>query len=173
MPDPSARYIRGNREAEDFVGADTRDAGGFVGMQQAEGEEPIRSAIDDVRVQTGPDANRPLTSRQRTPMYRPRLRVDFDFARQPTPEINSRLTDRLASSLTRAGTGPVEVSVEGETAILRGEVASERDRKLARLLLLLEPGISTVRDELILKRPGATPQPARSPQTTAQPENSP
>jgi len=175
MPDASARYMRGNRQATDFVGTDSRDSGGFVGRQQAEGDGQIRSAIDDLRVQSGPDANRTqaASARQRTRMYEPRLRVNFDFTRGPTAEINSRLTHRLESSLTLAGTARVEVSVEGGTATLRGEVGSERNRKLARLILLLEPGISNVRDELIVKRPQPTPQASRSTPPTARPGSQP
>ena len=176
MPDASARYVRGNRQATDFVGTDSRDSAGFVGRQQADGDGQIRSAIDDnLRIQSGPDANRTqaASGRQRTAMYQPRLSVNFDFARRPAAELNSRLTHRLESSLALAGTARVEVSVEGGTAILRGEVASERDRKLARLMLLFEPGISNVRDELIVKRPQPIPPAIRSTPPTARPESQP
>lgn len=176
LPDTSARYMRGNRRATDFVGTASRDSGGFVGRPQGEAAAEIRSAIDDnLRIQLAPDANlgQAASARQRAAMYQPRLSVDFDFARPPAAEVNSRLTRRLESSLALAGTGRVEVSVEGATATLRGEVASERDRKLARLMLLLEPGISNVQDELTVKRRPSTPPASRSNPPTAQPESQP
>jgi len=176
LPDTSARYMRGNREATDFVGTDSEDAGGFVGRQKGEAPAEIRSAIDDnLQVQSAPDANRTAgaSGRRRTRMYQPRLSVDFDFARRPPAALNTRLTHRLESSLGLAETARVEVSVEGGTATLRGEVASERDRKLARLMLLFEPGISSVENELIVARRPATPSPSDSNRPTARPQGRP
>jgi hypothetical protein len=49
------------------------------------------------------------------------------------------------------------VSVEGATATLRGEVASERDRTLAERLVLFEPGIDSVRNELKVRSPSKGP----------------
>jgi len=154
-PDPAARYVRGNRQATDFVGTDSRDMQGFVGMQQAEGSAEIESAVSGLRIETGPDANRTQAtpSRPRVQMYDPRLKVNFDFPRQPTGTVNLELARRLEASLRLSGTGRIEVLQEGATAILRGEVASERDRRLAGLLILLEPGISNVRNELVVKAP--------------------
>ncbi len=167
MPDESARYMRGNRSARDFVGANSGNVQNFVGVQQTEDPSAIRSAIDEVAVQTGPDANRTgrAAARTRTRMYQPRLRVGFDFARPASPQLSSRLTNRLESTLTSVGTASVEVSVEEETAILRGEVGSAREKKLARLLLLLEPGISNVRDELTVKGAPKKSPPKKAPET--------
>ena len=106
-------------------------------------------------------------------MYGPRLKVDFGFAPRPTAQVSTELTLRLESSLALAGTGSIEVSKEGGKAILRGQVASERDRRLARLLLLLEPGISTVENQLIVGPPRSTPEELESTPTSAQPESQP
>jgi hypothetical protein len=43
---------------------------------------------------------------------------------------------------------PVTVTMQGDTAILRGRVASDHDRALAESIALLEPGIWNVRNEL-------------------------
>ena len=169
------RHTRGGREAGDFVGTDSRDIRGFVGMQQAENTGQVESAVSDLRIETGPDANRTgaAAARPRIRMYEPRLRVDFGFAPRPTAEVSTELTRRLESCLTPGGTGSIEVSKEGATASLRGEVASERDRRLARLLLLLEPGISTVENQLIVRPPRSTPGYPRSTEPAARPENQP
>jgi len=176
LPDTSARYMRGNREATDFVGKDSEGAGGFVGRQVGDAPAEIRSAIDDnLQVQSAPDANlsQAASGRRRTTMYQPRLSVDFDFARRRPAELNTRLTHRLESSLGLAETARVDVFVEGKTATLRGEVASERARKLARLMLLFEPGISNVENELIVTRRPSTPSPSDSNRPTARPQGQP
>jgi len=173
--DPNARYVRGNRKATDFVGKDSQDVRGFVGAQQAENTGQIESAVTGLQVQTGPDANRtqPASSGPRAAMYDPRLKVDFDFT-PPTPDdLNSELARRLESSLTPGRNGRIEVSVEGATAILRGEVASEHDRRLARLLLLLEPGISNVRNDLIVNPAEPTPEGSRPTEPARLPEGRP
>ena len=41
----------------------------------------------------------------------------------------------------------------GRTAILRGEVTSARERDLAELAALVEPGISAVKNELVVATP--------------------
>ena len=176
------RRARGG-ENSGFVGADSGDIRGFVGMQQAENTGRIESAVSDLRIETGPDANRPgaAVPRTRVRMYDPRLKVSFDFAPRPTAEVSTDLTRRLQSSLQsplqsslmREAAGSIEVSKEGTTAILRGEVASERDRRLARLLLLLEPGISNVQNQLIVSPPGSTPANPRSTEPAARAENQP
>ena len=132
-------------------------------MQQAENTDQVQSAVTGLRAQTGPDANRTQSpaSQRRTAMYDPRLKVNFDFTPRPADDLNTQLARRLESSLRPGRSGRIEVSMEGATAILRGEVASERDRRLARLLLLLEPGISDVRNELTVTPAEATPE--RSP----------
>jgi hypothetical protein len=199
MPDPTARYMRGNRDAADFVGADSRDTHGFVGMQQAENNSDAPTTGGPVRVQTGPDANRgqPAASRVAGRMYAPRLRVGFDLAprhvgsvpQDPAArgvDVNQELTLRLGSSLPLGGTDWVEVSLVGGKATLRGEIESERIRRLAGLLLLLEPGISNVQNELKVRpappsqeadrsspaaKPPATPPVATQPAETPSLEN--
>ena len=168
------RHVRGARDASDFVGTDSRDIRGFVGMQQAENTGQVESAVSDLRIETGPDANRAgaASPRTRARMYDPRLKVGFGFAPRPTAEVSTHLTRRLQSSLALEGTGSIEMSQKGGTAILSGEVASERDRRLARLLLLLEPGISTVENRLTVRPPRSTPQDLRAtPPSAARPEN--
>ena len=57
--------------------------------------------------------------------------------------FNARLT-KLPGLVAHA----VTVSVEGQTAVLRGKVASKEEGEKIGRLALLEPGISTVKNEL-------------------------
>jgi len=159
------RFVRGNRRAGDFVGADSGDQTGFVGSEQASTTGRAVSAVSGLRVETGPDADstQPTTIQERVGMYPPRLAVDFSFVRPTIPRLNSNLQHQLIASLeSRFRASRIEVSVEDRTATLRGEVASTRDRTLARLLALFEPGIDVVQNELTVK-------PMNQPQTNGIP----
>lgn len=160
MVNEKARFIRGNRKATDFVGADTGEAKRFVGSEQAGTGEEVRSAVDNLIVEMAPDAN--LTAKPvmppRVQMYAPRLRVAFDYAGELDGEVNSRLTDRLEKALPGRASNRIVVSVAGDAATVRGAVASERDRKLAELMLLFEPGIARVLNQLQV-RPAELPRP--------------
>ncbi len=89
--------------------------------------------------------------------FEPRIEVGFTVA---TPR-NSAVALSLATSLgvNKAGSrfSGVRVAVEGSTAILRGVVASQNDRQLAEQIALLEPSISSVRNELMVQRTTALP----------------
>lgn len=165
----NARFIRGNRDASDFVGAAGRDDQQFVGRQEAGvTAEEIRSAVDELQIQTGPDANQTAQPAMppRVRMYAPRLRVAFDFVPTADSEVSSRLTRCLASALPAESSSRIEVSAAGDAAILRGAVASERERKLAELLLKFEPGIARVQNQLRVQ-PVGMPLPPPAVQATS------
>jgi hypothetical protein len=152
MIDEGARFIRGNREAGDFVGSDTGDVQSFVGMQQSGVEEEIRSAVDELVIEETPDVN--LDSQPVIPprmlLNRPRLTVGFDFAPRPASVVSAQLTQQVASKLSLDGPNWIEVSVVNGVAILRGEAVSEHDRRLAGILVGFEPGIARVQNEMRL-----------------------
>jgi osmotically-inducible protein OsmY len=95
-------------------------------------------------------------------MYEPRLRVGFDVPQPVEGEVQAQLTNLLRSCPHLRQTSPIEVLLEGRTATLRGAVASERDRILAQQLILFEPGISQVKNELTV-RPADSPPPSPPP----------
>lgn len=72
-------------------------------------------------------------------------------------QVNSLLTGRLEKALPGGSSNRIAVSVAGDAAIVRGAVASERDRKLAELMLLFEPGIDRVQN-LLEVRPADEPK---------------
>jgi osmotically-inducible protein OsmY len=45
---------------------------------------------------------------------------------------------------------PIQVQVQGQTAVLRGVVASEYDRRVAEQVVRMQPGIWEVKNELTL-----------------------
>ena len=91
--------------------------------------------------QLGRNANNPLV--------RELTSIDFDIVMSPS----RKLPTTVETHLTRIqGIQDIQVmfkdSPVGTTAVLTGTVASERERRVAKQLLLLEPGISQVENLL-------------------------
>lgn len=145
------RFLREARTAGDFVGRSGSDAGSFVGAQTGAAEAEIRSAIEGqiVRSETNPALNRLLNVPQvRAGMYAPRLKLGFEPLALSAPRAEQSAAAKLTLSTAIQSSGPIQVTMAGRTATLRGAVASEHDKRLAGLMLLFEPGISKVENEL-------------------------
>lgn len=162
------RFLRGNRKAGEFVGKDKGDSG-FVGAQ-SEAEGIVAPAVDDAAAAKKADPNRvnavnvPAAAAGRAARrYEPRLAVGFQQLAKPMETVNVELGRQLKSIPGLHPANQYEVSVAGRVATLRGTVASERDRTLAESLLLFEPGIGSVRNELQVKTPSANPPGANPP----------
>ena len=152
------RFVRGNRDADDFVGTDSGDRAGFIGSG-GDNSGPIQSATTGslVRTTTGPAINR---TRVRSPapyMYEARLRVGFDVNPRSLPAQETKVVQRLMRARAIDPASSIEVKLEGSTAILSGTVGSGREKSLAGMLLTFEPGISTVKNELVVRPPSAVP----------------
>ncbi|MBC7353119.1 MAG: hypothetical protein H5U08_12230 [Thermogutta sp.] len=85
------------------------------------------------------------------------LRVGFSAPQPPAQVVSQELTalvSRVTSQRSANGMPPsVQVAVEGRTAILKGTVPSANDRLVLERLLLLEPGIDKVQNELVVAAP--------------------
>ena len=164
--DEDARFLRDSREAGDFVGRRSYDEGGIVGVRSTgEARQTSRSAVDDnLRIDIGTDinqANVPFIPPQ-FQLNAPRLQVGFAPRARTSGELDARLINRLQTRLPGDATNPIEVSVGEDEVVLRGEVASERDRRMAELLVRFEPGVRQVRNELLVA-PTSTPQEPATP----------
>jgi hypothetical protein len=93
---------------------------------------------------------------QPTRTVRPRLVVAFSTPIASGSAMTARLSTRM-QKIQKAGFEGVTVEVDGRTAILRGEVASEEARRMAKLIVKLEPGIRTVQNELVVVSPEPLP----------------
>jgi osmotically-inducible protein OsmY len=167
-----ARFLRQNRSQQDFVGVDAQgNAQHFVGTLRGGQSTIVQSAVTDARSRMAAAAsNRQLqaaaaTPNTRTAMNPPRLEVSFAYSAPPAVKLPSVLSQRLVECPQFHATSPIAVSLAGRTAIVRGAVASAQDRFLAQQLLLFEPGISAVQNELqIQSAPSNRPTPqTRSP----------
>lgn len=158
------RFIRGNRRTGNFIGTDARDRRGFVGAQRSGAVQAVAPVAG--RIRRAPNVNTtPATAINRaTGAYEPRLAIGFEVPAVAEEAVNARVVRHLQAIPGLHPANRIEVSVEDGTATLRGVVVSERDRTLVERLVLFEPGISAVRNDLKvapeLERPA---QPAASP----------
>jgi osmotically-inducible protein OsmY len=153
------RFVRGNRSARDFVGSDATELRTFVGEQAAEVRGSIRSAVSDLRPEREQNVNVAATKSRGKQMYKPRLAVNFGYRPTAVRDLGSRIAAQLSLTETLDLAQPIEVSVEGATATLRGTVPSEREREMAGLIAQFEPGISSVRNELQVRPTPPLPVP--------------
>ena len=80
------------------------------------------------------------------------LRIPVRIAFEARPISLTLISTKFARRLTNIPalnlTAPVAVTMDGRTAVLQGVVANERQRGLIARLANLEPGVSSVRNEL-------------------------
>jgi osmotically-inducible protein OsmY len=156
----SERYVRGNRQGQ-FVGADTGEARA-IGVADMGGNNAAGQQFGSLlggrnggnllgQLMQGSQFNqtgRTQTGRSGTTQ----LRVPISLGFTPRPIATSRITAQIRTRLGRlpalSAVGPIEVALEGEAVVLRGTVASEGDRQLAEELLMLEPEVTQVKNEL-------------------------
>ncbi len=142
------RFLRTNRQGAGFIGVDIRDRRRFVGARPVTTTGP-RPTTPSVQIERAlPQGQTAAPARRRGGMYEPPLEIGFEYAGPVRQEVSVALAQHLRSSPALDPANRIEVSVEGTTATLRGEVASERDRALAEQLALFEPGVYAVRNEL-------------------------
>lgn len=83
---------------------------------------------------------------------RPPIRIPLRLGFVPKPISAPQFTARFENRITKlpgiTTIGPIQVTMEGSVAVLRGVVASEQDRQLAAGVALLEPEVESVRNEL-------------------------
>jgi hypothetical protein len=142
------RYVRGNQGA--FVGADSSDgalnsysqqAGGLNNMM---GNQMMMQAFRQSQQQ-----NQNQNQKQQNKLtVRTPFKVDSIRVPQLSTTFTSRMTVRYANLPALKGRGNIATTMEGDILVLRGQVDTAADRKLAEDLLSLEPGVNLVRNEL-------------------------
>jgi len=84
------------------------------------------------------------------------IRLGFQRPPVSAPQFSAAFSQRLSKMPALSGMGPIQVSLTGRTAILRGTVASDSDRQLAAALASLEPEVAEVQNELVVRSPETT-----------------
>lgn len=167
----SERFVRGTRDASQFVGADIQDSQ-FVGALESSGSG-LRGSLggrqsglgrmgnlgsmrggmqgrlggQNANGRNGPGGRDTGPGGSGSVNIRTQLRVGFRYRSIEPQRVQTNLARRLSVG-TLAQSAPLQIDLTGRTATLRGVVASETDRELAIRLASLEPGVSAVVDEL-------------------------
>jgi len=154
----------GARTPGDFIGAG-QDTQGFVGAATT-GQE-FRPDTMGTTSRRGSTANRSGggtgSTGTRTEL-RTSVSVGFAHPRPTVAEVQESLADRIIRLGRLQMRSPLEVSVRGRTATLRGTVSTEHERLLAEQMVRLEPGIWEVDNQLALEPvPAENPAPATTP----------
>ena len=149
----SDRFLRENRGAGSFVGASAADAQEFVGGIQAGVGSNFRiQNIGSAGGRGGAGVNQPGQGGRggRATTIRTSLHVAFTYPTMPSSNVSTVLLDRLVRVGKIRSTAGLKVEVQGDTATLRGMVATQHDREMAEQLVRLEAGIWTVNNELTI-----------------------
>ena len=75
---------------------------------------------------------------------RTRLRSAIDVAPRPPQVVQEMATDRFKQISGMTALRGIRVTMEGRTAVLTGQVSTERERRMSQLLVQLEPGVRQV-----------------------------
>lgn len=156
------RFQRGRRRGQ-FVGTDVREQQqqGFTGAVQAAPQGSTATAAPTV-IKQGVTAAQINTPRQPAPSsapYDPPLVIAFDAAdarRDSGPEQLTTILDRIPALRDCQ----INVTVDGHTVALSGEVAQARQVRLAEQMLRMEPGVHQVLNHLRYRRPPRSLAPA-------------
>ena len=146
------RYLRGQRRQR-FVGADQNEGIGFVGNEQARTSGTIASPTGGMKkfADKSNQINRPVADLRSTDPYPAVLILPESLRAKPRNQLQvETLNENLTRELKRKVNDSIEVSVEARSATLRGEVSSVKDKNLAKLLILFEPGIDVVQNEIVI-----------------------
>lgn len=158
--DNTGRFV-GNR----LAGQQTTQTGGGQGASFAGTQGGFRSgqgfAFSSANQLSG-QGNGFGAQPQAVPL-RPQVRVGFEFTRLEPAKVQTSLQKRFAATsasslgarrgaeLSRVG---IDLEADG-TVVLHGTVASEHQRRLAESLARMEPGVRSVRNELVVELPPA------------------
>lgn len=159
------RDMRQERQRTGFVGADNSDAANIASMQGMQQSQMQMNSLQSVfsqfsRQNQQRNQNRNQNQQGNKKQLRISIKADIPLASSATAPtaLGRQFEARLTKLPGLEKQNDVQVRMEGRTAVLSGSVASDRDRSLVEGLALLEPGISAVRNELVVGESGSTVQ---------------
>ncbi|MEE8450511.1 MAG: BON domain-containing protein [Thermoguttaceae bacterium] len=183
---PADQFQVGNRQVGQFVGTSLFDPRMFIGAATS-GAQSSASSLGGRALQGRSPQGSSLQGRSIPGAGGPGIGMPGLGGGGPSAAKSIRTTARLAFETPQIDSGhvsaslvrrfqqpgpiqtrlPVEVTVDGRTATLRGQVATEYDRILAERFVRMEPGISQVANELVVAQTSTDtpvdPDPAPTP----------
>jgi hypothetical protein len=151
------RFVRGARQPGQFVGADQGDVSstifGSMAGNNNSGLTGLQNLISARNAQNRGNLGSRGSGGQRQVLPSIGTELGFTPPRPTTANLMSDIERRLESMPQIRRFGPLAVTIEDRTATIRGAVATDRDRVLVGHLVRLEPGVSQVRNELVVGQP--------------------
>ncbi|MEX2174384.1 MAG: BON domain-containing protein [Pirellulaceae bacterium] len=142
------RFLRENRQGA-FVGSDAGDATNVRSQAGAVRAPNYGNLFQNLFNQQGPAFTNQNNGRGSTPLRIP-IKLGFEPRPIATAQVSTAFTNRLTNLPAFRSLGPLEVTMQGQIAVLQGVVASEDDRRLAESLAMLEPAVLGVKNELVV-----------------------
>ncbi len=144
----------GNTGANGFVGRNDT-SGRFVGNQTA-GQQSFQSALGNLFSGRANRQNAASTGNRSTrsgSTIRPRQQIAFSYPQPKLTAITARLQIRMKKfEQSRPGMNGIAIALNADHSItLSGQVASPESKKLAEIMARMEPGVRSVRNELVVK----------------------
>lgn len=135
-----------------FVGADSLDTQNVRSLAALNGQTARQNATSGMnQLQNLFSQGLQQLNQQTQRAARPQIRVPMRMGFAPQP-VNAVRVQNFRTNLNRLPgiqfIGPAELVMDGRTAVLKGVVASEDDRRLAETLAKMEPEILVVKNEL-------------------------
>ena len=89
---------------------------------------------------------------QTTSMYAPKLVVSFSLptSRERAVQMAKNLSMRMKTTPNLSRLNEVEIIMKGGEATLHGRVTTPRDRTLVERIIMFEPGVRSVKNELVV-----------------------
>ncbi|MBL8854183.1 MAG: BON domain-containing protein [Planctomycetaceae bacterium] len=156
----SERFLRDRRRPGEFVGSDQATTR-FVGSGAVIESGRVQSAVESLPPATdlATQINRRLAPAGPAQPYAPRLIVAFEPSESPNSGNQVEAVDRIeqtrleiAQAIERIGPHSLEVRLENRVAYLSGQVETEHQRALAVLITSIQPGVSSVIDNVSVVR---------------------
>jgi hypothetical protein len=104
-------------------------------------------------------------NQQQTQRIRPQLKVNFDYALPSAPATELAITNRFEKLTARfeklkqkSSFEGVQFDLDNGKVTLRGQVDTEDTRKLAAMLVQIEPGVRTVQNDLTVRTVPTPPE---------------
>ncbi|MBM3964613.1 MAG: BON domain-containing protein [Planctomycetes bacterium] len=81
------------------------------------------------------------------------VRPEIEMSARGSADLAARTTSRFTNLPAAQKFPNVNASYENGSVVLRGSVATEKDKKMMERLMKLEPGVDSVRNELLVQGP--------------------
>jgi hypothetical protein len=137
-----------------FVGRDSADMNAVMSQMGRAGTQFFNQMTRNMSGRNNRNQRPVQTEENERPPVRIRLELGFPAPRSAPSAVATNLNTRLTRLAVDHRLGQPQIAVEGGTVVLRGIADSDSQRRVLEQLILLEPGVMSVRNEMVVA--GAT-----------------